>query len=72
MQQNEIDRRFDYSVLPDDVRTAWVKFGARCKVFAGVLNDLPEGREKSLAFTALEEVMMWGNAALARGYKDAA
>lgn len=26
----------------------------------------PDGREKTLAFTALEEVMMWSNAAIAR------
>jgi hypothetical protein len=27
---------------------------------------LPESREKSLAFTALEEALMWANAAIAR------
>jgi hypothetical protein len=27
---------------------------------------LPEGREKALAVTHLEEVMMWSNAAIAR------
>ena len=27
----------------------------------------PDGREKSLAITSLEEVVMWANAAIARG-----
>jgi hypothetical protein len=32
-----------------------------------LLNDVvPEGREKALMMTALETVMFWGNAAIAR------
>ena len=35
--------------------------------FADFINEvLPEGREKSLAVTKVEEAMMWANAGLAR------
>jgi hypothetical protein len=38
-----------------------------CRHLADHLNTLlPEGREKSLAITHLEEVMFWSNAAIAR------
>lgn len=38
-----------------------------CASLAHDLNDwVPEGREKSLAITKLEEVMMWANAGVAR------
>ena len=33
---------------------------------ASLVATLPPGRETSLAITALEEVMMWSNAAIAR------
>jgi hypothetical protein len=34
---------------------------------AGLLQRLPPSRERSLALTKLEEAVMWGNAAAARG-----
>lgn len=39
----------------------------QCRMLAHDLNDwLPEGREKALAITNLEQVMFWANAAIAR------
>jgi hypothetical protein len=39
----------------------------QCRRLAENLNELlPEGREKSLAVTNLEQAMFWSNAALAR------
>lgn len=67
MQQDDLNRRFDYH-RPDavaqqkhqDVRDA-------AKALATTLNDnLPEGREKASAFTNLEQAMFWANAAIAR------
>jgi hypothetical protein len=38
-----------------------------CRQLADRLNELmPDGREKSLAITHLEEVMFWANAGIAR------
>lgn len=48
-------------------------FRHECKVLAEVINEVvPAGREQALAFTNLEQVMFWGNAAIAReGAKNA-
>ena len=67
ISQEDIDRRFAFhpadqakGKLHDEVRDL-------CRQTANVLNHkLPDGREKFLAITHLEEVMFWGNAAIAR------
>lgn len=63
----EIERRFTYHrpvgdkiMDHDDIRLEF-------KRFALLLRErLPAGREKSLAFTALEEASFWAHAAVAR------
>lgn len=66
MERDEIERRFTYHApapnrvaLHEDMREVF-------KRLAHVLNEtLPEGREKSLALTQLQDSMMWTNAAIA-------
>lgn len=67
MSPEDIENRFTFH--PATLSTAHVhdKVRARCKSLAESLNEiLPEGREKALAITKLEEAMFWSNAAIAR------
>lgn len=63
----DLDNRFDFHPAdgPTGQRHALVR--SACKTAAEIIDDeCPDGREKSLAITALEEAMMWANAAIAR------
>lgn len=68
MDEIDLDNRFAYHQPPNDFVAG--KHGAVRRTLcetARILNELcPEGREKSLAITKLEEAMMWANAAIAR------
>lgn len=67
MEQAELLNRFKYHA-PDQLKIE-LHQGVRegCETLADYLNSvLPEGREKSVSITKLEEVMYWANASIAR------
>lgn len=62
----EIERRFTYHRPEGDKVEGHGDIRLWYKEFAKDLGVLPEGREKSLAYTALEESSFWAHAAIAR------
>lgn len=68
MDSKDLAHRFAFhAATTEEKRDAHTSVRQNCRELADFLNDkLPEGREKSLAMTHLEEVMFWGNAAVAR------
>lgn len=68
MLNPELARRFDHHP-PKDRETVHKHECTReaARGFATQINAaVPEGREKSLALTKIEEAMMWANAGIAR------
>lgn len=67
IDRDEVARRFRHYPPSESRAAQHVAIRSAVADAAGALADtLPEGREKSLAITALEEATFWANAALAR------
>jgi len=64
----DLKNRFAYHAPKDeDTKIKHETIRDMCFVLAQNFNNLcPEGQEKSLAVTKVEEAMMWANAAIAR------
>lgn len=69
---NDIENRFAFHAATTAEKKA--EHGSvrdQCRTLAHYWSgNLPEGREKALAITKLEEAMFWANAAIARNNND--
>jgi hypothetical protein len=71
IDEAEIEKRFTHHVPGEARRPIHEEARAAFKAFAEDLAELlPESREKSLAFTALEESSFWAHAAVARNVEE--
>lgn len=68
MNAEDISNRFKFHpATTEEKRNDHTSVRMSCFGLAMFLNaKLPEGREKTKAIESLEEVMFWGNAAIAR------
>lgn len=68
MDHADIRHRFAFHPATDqEKRNDHTSARMACRQAADKINELcPDGREKSLAITKLEEAMFWANAAIAR------
>ncbi len=65
--QIELDLRFGYFTPEQDRVASMEMVRAAVRDAARVIDEMvPDGREKSLAFTNLEQAVMWGIKGLAR------
>ena len=67
MMGNQIENAFSFCELDDDGREVCANIRSKARGLAHYINkNVPDGREKSLAMTKLEECVMWANAGIAR------
>jgi hypothetical protein len=68
MKKEDIENRFTYHPPKEGQPEIYNQIRDWAKSYAYLLNKLcPEGREKALAITHLEETVFWANASIARG-----
>lgn len=64
----DIENRFAFhAATTDEKRDAHTSVRQACRRLADFVNEnVPDGREKSLAITRIEDAMLWANAGIAR------
>lgn len=67
MKKDEIDNRYTYHEPKEGQAEKYETIRSIAKTLAEFVDEVcPESREKSLAFTNLEQAVMWANASIAR------
>jgi hypothetical protein len=67
MLNSKIENNFKYHAPKEGQQEKYVAIREQAKTLAYMLESLcPDSREKALAFTKLEEAVMWANASIAR------
>lgn len=71
MTKDEMERRFTYHRVDADQADAHATIRLMGRQLAETVDELcPEGREKALAVTNIEQAVMWANAAISRQEED--
>ena len=67
MKNSEIENNYTYHAPQEGQPERYERIRYKAKMLAAYINEnCPDSREKSLAFTRLEEAVMWANASIAR------
>lgn len=66
--RDDIENRFAFhAATTQEKRDEHTSVRQNCRRLADFINEsVPDGREKSIALTKVEEAMLWANAAIAR------
>lgn len=71
MTTDKINERFGTKTFTDDSKSASIIIRDSIIFTAQNIDaQVPDGREKSLAFTKLEEALMWSNKGIAAGQES--